>query len=91
MLERALLLLLLRIAIAGLTKHDTRLTCFLTKDEVQEWSQEGDHPDDDKPEQFTYWRMVILEDHDCFDDMAQHGYENDNEKQQRIKNTTSIT
>jgi len=79
-LEALLLLVRLLRGIARLAEHHAALT-MLPEEQVQKWTNEWDGPDDYQPENGSHRGMVILKDHDRFDDVAQDRYEHNHQKQ----------
>lgn len=43
----------------------------LTEQQIQEWADEPEHPDDDQPEQLFRAAEIIVEDHQREDDVPQ--------------------
>ncbi len=61
--------------IARLTKVHPRTA--LAKEQVQQWADERDKPDDQEPAQHPYPRMVVLQHHDRFYYVAYSRYKDD--------------
>jgi hypothetical protein len=47
------------------------MSAFLAKQQVEQRTDEGEQPDDQQPGQHAQRGVVVLKDHDRFDDMAE--------------------